>query len=93
MRGIFVGSAPFIEVIRQIEEERERVFRAENISDINDPQIPDPAVICGRHLLPDLRKMGGIEPLVRDRISVIIEVVIHAVAALVIAHFRGRHGP
>ena len=91
MRGILIRSAPLIEVIGQIEEECERVFRAENIADIDDPEILDPAVICGRHLLPDLRQEGGVEPLIGDRISVVIEVVIHAVSALMAAHLLCRN--
>ena len=91
MRGILIRSAPLIEVIGQIEEECERIFRAENIADIDDPEILDPAVICGRHLLPYLRQEGGVEPLIRDRISMVIEVVIHAVSALMAAHLLCRN--
>ena len=90
---VFVGAAPLFIVVGERHEISQRYFMELQIADIDDPQIADTVLIGIAHLLPGLRKRRGIHPLIRDGAAVVVEVIVHAEPALVIADLRGRQGP
>ena len=89
-RAMQVARSVAVEIIGEVEEVRERILVTEDIADVYDPKLADAVIVGGRHLLPYLRKEGGVVPLKGNRIAVVIEMIIHSVAALVAAHLGRR---
>ena len=93
LRRMNPAASPFLIIICEIHKETERILLKFQITDIDDPDIPHTKVICHRHLIPDFRQIRTVHPLIRDRRSVVIKVIIHAKAPAVGAHFLRRKCP
>ena len=63
------------------------------IADIDNPKLLYAVLVGLAHLLPDLGKRRRIHPFIGDRTSVVIQMIVHAIAASVPAHSLIRQRP
>ena len=83
--------APPVKIIGEVHEILKRHLMKLHVAHIDDPEPSDAVVPRLAHLLPDLGKRRGINPLIGNRAPVVIQMIVHAVAALMLPHFlRGK---
>ena len=80
-------------VPRQAQEEFDRQLERLQVADVDDPDAGRAVFVCEVHLLGDLRKRVGVDPLVGERPAMHVEVVIDAGAAAALALVEGRQAP
>ena len=83
-RTVRIRTSPFFIVVCKLHEIGQRKFISLQIAHVHHPHLTDSMFVGYCHLLPNLRQRCAVDPLIGNRTSVIIQVIIHSIAGLML---------